>query len=136
MEQVKALQPTRGWGELSVILVDDDGIIPVQQACFGKHVPTDVISQVYEPMPPEPDLSTGDVIVNVERARQVGGSGGSSRELALYLAHGCQHLTGASDHTPALRAAMRRRETAWLKAADAAGLLDGLMEEEETSPLL
>ena len=39
----------------------------------------------------------------------------ADRELALYLAHGCDHLTGADDATPAGRARMRRRELGWLR---------------------
>jgi ssRNA-specific RNase YbeY (16S rRNA maturation enzyme) len=35
-------------------------------------------------------------------------------ELALYIAHGFDHLSGADDDTPARRAAMRRTEMRWL----------------------
>ena len=133
MEQVERMDPSRRWSVLSVILVDDEGMIPIQRACFGKNEPTDVISQAYDPMPPDSDAYSGEVIVNVQRAYEVGHTTGCSRELALYLAHGCQHLTGMSDHTPILRAKMRRRENAWLRHADHQGLLTGLMEEQVSS---
>ena len=59
---------------------------------------------------------------NLERARAEGRGrpGGPARELALYLAHGLDHLAGADDDVPARRRAMRRRETAWLDADPAA----------------
>lgn len=107
-------------------LVDDDGIIPVNAAVFSRHHATDVISATYEPMPGE-SRGHAEVFVNVERAWKLGRTArGASRELALYIAHGCQHLTGASDHTPKLRAAMRRNELAWLREADALGYIAGL----------
>ena len=131
MERIEDVDPGRNWTTLSVILVDDEGMIPIQRACFGANEPTDVISLAYDPIPPEGDGRDGEVIVNVQRAHEVGGADGCSRELALYLAHGCQHLTGASDETPALRAAMRRKETAWLNTAERLGLLTGLIQEPE-----
>jgi ssRNA-specific RNase YbeY (16S rRNA maturation enzyme) len=41
---------------------------------------------------------------------------GADAELALYIAHGFDHLSGADDNTPARRAAMRRTEMRWLAA--------------------
>ena len=78
---------------------------------------TDVISQRYEPLPGEPAGMRGELLVNVERAWQVGArrSGWStSRALALYIAHGCDHLNDAADATLAGRQRMRRRELRWL----------------------
>jgi ssRNA-specific RNase YbeY (16S rRNA maturation enzyme) len=65
------------------------------------------------------------VFVNAERARAEGlRRGGVADELALYIAHGCDHLAGASDRTPAGRARMRRREQAWLAEARRLGYVD------------
>ena len=133
MEQIEHMDSSRRWSVLSVILVDDEGMIPIQRACFGKHEPTDVISLAYDPMPPDFDVYSGEIIVNVQRAYEVGSPNGCSRELALYLAHGCQHLTGISDDTPIQRAKMRRRENAWLKDADLQGLWTNLMGEKMSS---
>ncbi|MBP7829508.1 MAG: rRNA maturation RNAse YbeY [Kiritimatiellae bacterium] len=109
------------WRELTVLFTDDEGIVPVNIACFGKAWPTDVITQPYASPP------GGEVIVNVERALAVGGPGPRGEaELALYIAHGLHHLAGAVDHTPAQRRAMLRQERAWLRAAGRAGLLDNL----------
>lgn len=67
---------------------------------------------------------TGDVIVNIQCALETGPHyDGPVRELARYIAHGCQHLSGASDHTPALRRRMRQVEEHWLAQADSEGRL-------------
>jgi len=106
------------WREVTVHLLDDEGIAPVNQAILSHSGATDVITQRYEPFPDEPEGLIGELFINVERAalaapRRPGWS--PDRELALYLAHGCDHLTGANDGTPAERARMRRRELGWLR---------------------
>ena len=107
----------RPWRELTVILTDDAGIAPLNHLIMRHEGPTDVISQRYEPLPGEPDGMRGELLVNVERAWQVGSrrhGWSTSRELALYIAHGCDHLNDAEDATSAGRQRMRRRELRWL----------------------
>ncbi len=106
------------WHEVTIHLLDDAGIAPVNAVIMAHEGPTDVITQRYEPIPGEPGGLTGELFINVERAvrvavRRAGWS--ADHELALYLAHGLDHLTGADDRTPEARARMRRRELAWLK---------------------
>lgn len=106
------------WQEVTIHLLDDEGIAPINAAIMAHDGATDVITQRYEPCPGEPDGLIGELFVNVERAtraapRRAGWS--ADRELALYLAHGCDHLTGADDGTPAERTLMRRRELTWLR---------------------
>ena len=106
------------WREVTIHLLDDAGIAPVNLAIMGHEGATDVITQRYEPVPGEPDGLIGELFVNVQYAcnaatRRAGWS--ADREVALYLAHGCDHLSGADDHESRERAAMRRRELAWLK---------------------
>lgn len=97
----------------------------IHEVSFGTAQTTDVISFAYPPTPPIDDTSSGEVIVNAEQALEQGARyTGPARELALYIAHGCQHLTGADDSTPALKQRMRRVETRWLDAAAAEGLID------------
>jgi ssRNA-specific RNase YbeY (16S rRNA maturation enzyme) len=85
-------------------------------------------------MPPETEGVTGEVVLNVQRAAAEGRRRqGASRELARYLAHGLQHLTGATDATAGERTRMHRRERAWLRAAEAQDLLDDLMEGSENT---
>jgi len=107
----------RPWREVTVILTDDAGIAPLNRQIMRHEGATDVITQRYEPLPGEPDGVRGDLLVNVERAWQVGArrrGWSASRELALYIAHGCDHLNDAEDATPAGRQRMRRRELRWL----------------------
>ena len=106
------------WREVTVHLLDDAGIAPVNAAIMAHEGAADVVTQRYDTIPGEPDGLTGELFVNVERAvcaapRRADWS--ADRELALYLAHGFDHLTGADDRTPAERTRMRRRELAWLK---------------------
>jgi len=96
------------------LLTDDDGITQYNREFFGKDRSTDVISFRGEPVPGE-DGTTGDLIVNVECAVREGPQhDGINSEMALYIAHGFDHLSGANDDTPARRAAMRRTEMRWL----------------------
>ena len=116
------------WSEVSIVLVDDDGITQTNREYFGKNRPTDVISFRYDPVPGEEPAFGGDVVVNVDRAMQEGTARGSvDRELAFYIAHGFDHLSGADDDTPEKRTNMHATETAWLRAAEKEGLLEGLV---------
>ena len=113
-----ASRGARPWRELVVILTDDAGIEPINLRILQHAGSTDVISQRYEALPGEPDGMRGELLVNVERAWQVGcerRGWSASRELALYIAHGCDHLNDADDATPAERQRMRQRELRWLR---------------------
>jgi len=103
------------------VLTDDAAMPAYKAGCFGVRVQTDVVTQAYAAVPGV-CAATAELIVNAERAREEGRrrAGGPARELALYLAHGLDHLAGRDDDTPARRRAMRRRETAWLAADPAA----------------
>ncbi|MBT8042216.1 MAG: rRNA maturation RNase YbeY [Pontiella sp.] len=121
-----ATAPQR-WGEVSIVLTDDQGITQPNREYFGKNRPTDVISFRYDPVPGEDEAWTGDLIINVDRAVQVGPDHkGIDYELALYIAHGLDHLSGAEDDTDEKRKAMRATETAWLRQAAKEGLMDGI----------
>jgi probable rRNA maturation factor len=116
------------WSEVSLVLVDDDGITQTNREYFGKNRPTDVISFRYDPVPGEDDAWCGDLIINVDRAVSEGTARGDiNYELALYIAHGFDHLTGAEDDTPEKRKKMRATETAWLRNAAQDGLLENLI---------
>ncbi len=98
-------------------------MIAANQSVFGRSGSTDVISVIYRPGPGLPGWSA-EVFVNAERALTEGARrGGVEPELALYLAHGLQHAAGASDRTAAGRKRMRRKELAWLAAAEKKGYL-------------
>ncbi len=118
-EQAQALHADEPpWQDITIHLLDDTGMASVNAAIMSHKGTTDVITQRYEPIPGEPPGLIGELFVNVEgavRAAPHRAGWSADRELALYVAHGCDHLTGADDHTPKDRARMRRRELNWLK---------------------
>ena len=116
----------QNFSTLEILLIDDAGSAMANGTVFGRDYVTDVISLAYSPLPGEAG-QTGELIINIELAAREGvrRTGGPDRELALYLAHGCDHLAGADDATPRERATMRRREVRWMRAAARAGLLQG-----------
>lgn len=104
--------------EVAVILQDDAFSAETHAAINGVEGPTDVTTQRYEAIPPEPPGVYGELYVNAERAisaapRRAGWS--PAKELLLYVAHGMDHLGGADDLDPKDRARMRRRELKWLR---------------------
>ena len=127
MQEVEAMDPEKTWSEVSLVIIGHVGIAAIHAAYLGSHQETDVISFAYPPAPPAVGGYTGEVIVNIERVMEEGPRHrGVAWEWALYIAHGCQHLTGAEDHTPALKARMRRVENRWLKKAAAMELIEPL----------
>ena len=116
----------RPWAEVSVAIVGDGQIRRVNGEHLGHDEVTDVISFVYAPPAGAEGGLSGEVIVNADRAvseareRRLT----PSVELARYLAHGCQHLCGATDRTALQRLRMRRRETRWIREARKLGPLD------------
>ena len=127
-EKVQAVDPDRTWDTIDLILMDDENISGVNRDFLQRHRPTDVISFTYEPQPGITEGYMGEVLVNVERAAQEGQRTGASpdSELALYMAHGCLHLTGATDDTRPERARMRRTERNWLRTARKQQVVYGL----------
>lgn len=128
MARTQTRNPDRRWGDILLLFLDDRGIAAANAAVFGRAEPTDTLSQPYAPEPADGGRWSAEVLINAERARREGSrrAGGPARELALYLAHACQHLAGDEDATPAARRRMRARENAWLREAAGAGLLRGL----------
>ncbi len=105
--------------EVAVILQDDASSGVAHLSIMGVAGATDVVTQGYEAIPPEPEGVYGELYVNCDRAlaaapRRKGWS--PARELLLYVAHGMDHLSGADDCAPEDCARMRRRELGWLKA--------------------
>ena len=121
-----ACRGARPWRDVTVILTDDAGIAPLNLQIMQHEGSTDVITQRYEALPGEPEGVIGELIVNVERAWQVGSQRrgwSAAQELALYIAHGCDHLNDAEDATPAGRRRMRQRELRWLARLGKSALL-------------
>lgn len=115
-------------GEVCVILAGNASTRGINRQLFDSPDTTDVMSLRYDPSPGTGGMCSGEVVVNVERAIEEGPRrGGADRELALYVAHGIDHLSGEEDGSARGYARMRRRELRWLKAAAGAGLLHGLV---------
>ncbi len=105
--------------EIDVHLQDDAASDAAHRAVMGIEGATDVITQGYDAMPPEPEGVYGELFVNCDRAKSAAPKrcGWSpAQELLLYVAHGMDHLSGADDCAPKDYARMRRRELGWLRA--------------------
>lgn len=112
--------PPTPWREVAIHLTGDTANQAINKRILGHDYPTDVITQAYEPFPFEPPGLTAELHVNVEQARRAAKALRRltwAQELLLYIAHGCDHLTGADDATPAQRQVMRRRDLRWMRAA-------------------
>jgi rRNA maturation RNase YbeY len=102
---------------VTVVLQDDAESDEVHRGIMGVEGATDVITQAYEAMPPEPEGIYGELYVNTDQARRFSNivrNWSAEKELLLYIAHGMDHLSGADDFEPADRARMRRRELKWM----------------------
>lgn len=102
---------------VAVVLQDDAASGEVHRAVMGVAGATDVITQRYEAMPPEPEGVYGELYVNADRALEAcpkRKNWSAAKELLLYVAHGMDHLSGADDAGDADYAAMRRRELRWI----------------------
>ena len=118
MQRARSLDPRTEWRSVSLVLTDDAGIQELNHRYFGRDAATDVISFRLDPIPGEESAVSGDIAVNVQRALSAGPrrrGWDASTELALYVAHGCDHLAGATDATPEAMRRMRRRELRWLR---------------------
>ncbi len=103
--------------EVSVILHDDAASDEVHRGIMDVAGATDVITQGYEAIPPEPEGIYGELYVNTDQAIRFSSSRKNwpaGKELLLYVAHGMDHLSGADDLDSESRGRMRRRELKWL----------------------
>lgn len=112
---------------ITLYLVDNDGMREVNRVCFSKDDTTDVIAVPYRPLP---GIRSGaELFVNVQRALDVGHPSAhkQAHELALYIAHGLDHLGGQSDKTRLGRRRMLQRETRWVRTLERKGVLKRLV---------
>lgn len=104
--------------EVTIILQDDAASDAAHRAIMNVDGATDVITQGYTAIPPEPPGVYGELYVNCDQARRAAPlrrGWSPKKELLLYVAHGMDHLSGADDHSSKDYARMRRRELKWLK---------------------
>jgi probable rRNA maturation factor len=104
-----------GHAELSIAIVDDATIQPLNRQYLGHDYPTDVLSFLLDR---QENRLEGEVVVSVETAARAAAEYGWSTgdELLLYVIHGMLHLVGHDDATPDEQAAMRRHEQRYLAA--------------------
>lgn len=120
--------------EVSMVLVDDARMAALNQQYRGLAGTTDVLSfpmledagadenadetghpvsgnDVGVPLPPEPELLLGDIVISVPRAlNQAAGYGNSLQQELVFLAvHGMLHLLGYDDETDPGAALMMER---------------------------
>lgn len=113
-------RPDTPWQEVTVHLIRDKLSAEVNAAIMNHEGPTDVITQAYDPLPGEAAGLIGELYVNMDEAARVSARLNRTtpeEETVLYIAHGCDHLTGEEDATPDQRAAMRKRDLRWMHAA-------------------
>lgn len=102
--------------ELSVTVLDDEGIREINRDHRGKDQPTDVLSfsllegEELAAGADEP-LVLGDLVISLERARAQAAEYGHSleRELGFLVAHGLLHILGWDHQTSEDEAAMMAR---------------------------
>lgn len=121
---------------ITLVITSNTGIAKVNRLALNHEGPTDVITLAYAATPAAP--ATAEIFVNAQRAREVGGqtrarTWSPDHELALYIAHGFDHLAGHDDASPADARKMRRRERNWVRRACAADYVAGLILGEKRS---
>jgi probable rRNA maturation factor len=131
MERAAGMDPDKIWIECSVVVVGHERMIDLNQSVLHHEGTTDVITFAYPTVPGEKPGWRGEIIVNVEEAADVCKRRRSdiNRELALYIAHGCQHLGGADDRTVKQRSSMNRRQNRWLREAGRMKLIRQLVQK-------
>ena len=135
MRQAARNSAMTAWEAVNIILADDAVIQSVNAGFLSHDYPTDVIAFNYAPVPGGEPGATGELVINAERAQRIGHRyGGPERELALYVAHGCDHLSGAEDGTPEERRRMRARECRWLRASGVRDRIRGLIRPAPARP--
>ena len=122
---------------ITVILTRDSGMRNIHLKTMGSRSTTDVITIPYIQLPN--GTNEAELIVNVQMAVRLFNSGNtpeevrkdikwtSAHELALYIAHGFDHLSGFEDKTPAGYLSMRTRELEWVYSASEKGLLKNIL---------
>ena len=103
-------------GQVQVVFTDDEYLRELKQRFFGRDEYTDVIAFILN----ESDESLdGEIYISRERARENSGTYGEpyTREVMRLVVHGCLHLSGHEDDTPAKEAEMRSLEEVYLASA-------------------
>ncbi|MGI5868937.1 MAG: rRNA maturation RNAse YbeY [Kiritimatiellia bacterium] len=129
------------FGDVALCFVGPAAIARIHRDALGLPGETDVVTLAYAATPTTP--AAAEIFVNAALARRRGADRADldltaperrlvwspDHELALYIAHGFDHLAGADDATPDGFAAMRQRELDWIRRAEDLGLVAGLFKK-------
>jgi probable rRNA maturation factor len=119
--------------QMGIEFVDDATMQDAHVEFMGIDEPTDIMTFPYAdddgefgmPIPDEPDVAGGDLIISVDRAAENASAAGweTSDELFFLVAHGVLHLLGWDDASDEERQAMLRRQgeliSAWRESPEA-----------------
>jgi probable rRNA maturation factor len=114
-----------GWGEVNVVVGDDEMLQNLNREYRSKDAPTDVLSFSYiegeeDIDSDDPDFAVGDIFVSLDKAALQAESAGHStaRELAFLAVHGMLHLLGYDHIEDDEAALMRKKELAVMEIFD------------------
>ncbi len=114
-----------GWGEVNVVVGDDEMLQNLNREYRSKDVPTDVLSFSYiegeeDIDSDDPDFAVGDIFISLDKASLQAKSAGHStaRELAFLAIHGMLHLLGYDHIEDDEASLMRKKELAVMEIFD------------------
>lgn len=114
-----------GWGEVNVVVGDDEMLQNLNREYRSKDVPTDVLSFSYiegeeDIDSDDPDFAVGDIFISLDKASQQAENAGHStaRELAFLAIHGMLHLLGYDHIEDDEAQLMRKKELAVMEIFD------------------
>lgn len=109
---LKEFGPARA--EISISVVDDATIQPLNRQYLQHDYPTDVLSF---PLEEDAHHLEGEVLVSAEMARRVASQykWSPENELLLYVIHGVLHLVGFDDREDSKRTLMRNQEDRFMR---------------------
>lgn len=130
---------------VSLIIAGDALISRVHEQSMGIEGTTDVMTLAYAATPGIP--ATAEIFVNAQLAARCGADRSSldliageaqfswspAHELALYIAHGFDHLAGHEDTSASGFKAMRKRDIKWVRQAHGLGLVENIIVTKEAA---
>ncbi len=101
-------------GKVTLAFVDDPHIHRLNKQFLNHDEPTDVLTFPYSA--PGAKTVEGEVVIGFQTAAEYAADRGhdTATELLLYVVHGCLHLCGYDDATPAGAGEMRVKERQYL----------------------
>ncbi len=101
--------------KVTLAFVDDPHIHRLNKQFLDHDEPTDVLTFPYTE--PGAKKLEGEVVIGYQTAAEYAADRGhdTATELLLYVVHGCLHLCGHTDATPAGELQMRAKERQYLK---------------------